>query len=226
MIAAEVSTQSRNGSRHLMASEPLKQNRRSFALMPTLVASIGTLALLSVGSILTINWIVGRQIVQELTDRLISRTLATEEMALRHHLDAAIDQANFIAAAIRDGRYQFSEPLARRFRQRHDRGGTPGRWPHRQRHRWSCATCPSRRIWNRFSIGSVGYRRRSSTRGARRQEFVSAELRLLGAADFSRADAVDLSELQCSDLERERLSGIPRGRNLDARLVVIHDGLE
>ena len=93
-----------------MASEPLKQNRRSFALMPTLVASIGTLALLSVGSILTINWIVGRQIMQELTDRLITRTLATEEMALRHHLDAAIDQANFIAAAIRDGRYQFSEP--------------------------------------------------------------------------------------------------------------------
>ena len=92
-----------------MASEPLKQNRLSFALMPTLVASIGTLALLSVGSILAINWTADRHIVQELANRLITRTLATEEMALRHHLDAAIDQANFIAAAIRDGRYQFSE---------------------------------------------------------------------------------------------------------------------
>ena len=92
-----------------MASEPLKQNRLSFALMPTLVASIGTLALLSVGSILAINWTADRHIVQELTNRLITRTLATEEMALRHHLDAAIDQANFIAAAIRDGRYQFSD---------------------------------------------------------------------------------------------------------------------
>jgi len=77
--------------------------------MPTLVASIGALALLSIGSILTINWIAGRHIVQEFATRLITRTLATEEMALRQHLDAAISQGNFIAAAIRDGRYQVSD---------------------------------------------------------------------------------------------------------------------
>jgi adenylate cyclase len=78
--------------------------------MPTLVLSIGMLVLLSVGSILAVNWITGRSIVQELAARLIARGLATQEMALRRHLDAAVDQAAFIAKAISDGRYRFSDP--------------------------------------------------------------------------------------------------------------------
>ena len=78
--------------------------------MPTLVLSIGVLVLLSVGSILAVNWITGRSIMQDLATRLIARTLATQEMALRRHLDAAIYQAKFIAKAISDGRYQFSDP--------------------------------------------------------------------------------------------------------------------
>jgi len=78
--------------------------------MPTLVLSIGLLVLLSVGSILAVNWITGRSIVQEFATRLIARVLATQEMALRRHLDAAVDRATFIARAIGDGRYQFSDP--------------------------------------------------------------------------------------------------------------------
>ncbi len=93
-----------------IASEHLNRGSPSLALMPTLVLSIGLLVLLSVGSILAVNWITGRSIVQEFATRLIARVLATQEMALRRHLDAAVDQATFIARAIGDGRYQFSDP--------------------------------------------------------------------------------------------------------------------
>ena len=78
--------------------------------MPTLVASIGTLVLFSVGSVLALNWIVDRDIVQDFATRLIRRALATQEMALREHLDAAIHQADFIAKAISDGRYRLTDP--------------------------------------------------------------------------------------------------------------------
>lgn len=78
--------------------------------MPTLVLSIGLLVLLSVGSILAMNWITGRSIVQNFATRLIARVLATQEMALRRHLDPAVDQATFIAKAMADGRYRFSDP--------------------------------------------------------------------------------------------------------------------
>ena len=51
--------------------------------MPTLVLSIGILVLLSVGSVLIVNWIADRRIVQEFTSRLITRVLAAEERSLR-----------------------------------------------------------------------------------------------------------------------------------------------
>ena len=78
--------------------------------MPTLVLSIGILVLLSVGSVLIVNWIADRRIVQEFTSRLITRVLAAEERSLREHLDAAIDQGDFITAAVSSGRYQLAEP--------------------------------------------------------------------------------------------------------------------
>src|SRR5271155_875256 len=78
--------------------------------MPTLVLSIGILVLLSVGSVLIVNWITDRRIVQEYTSRLIARVLSAEERSLREHLDAAIDQGDFIATAISSGRYQFVDP--------------------------------------------------------------------------------------------------------------------
>ena len=83
--------------------------------MPTLVLSIGILVLLSVGLVLIVNWITDRRIVREYTSRLITRVLSAEERSLREHLDAAIDQGDFIAAAISSGRYQLAEPSARRF---------------------------------------------------------------------------------------------------------------
>jgi adenylate cyclase len=72
--------------------------------------SIGILVLVSVGSVLIVNWIADRRIVQEFTSRLIARTLSAEERALRAHLDAAVNQGDFIAAAIGSGRFQFGEP--------------------------------------------------------------------------------------------------------------------
>ena len=77
--------------------------------MPTLVLGIGILVLFSVGSVLIVNWIADRRIVQEFTSRLITRVLAAEERSLREHLDAAIDQEDFITAAISSGRYQLAE---------------------------------------------------------------------------------------------------------------------
>jgi adenylate cyclase len=72
--------------------------------------SIGILVLLSVGSVLIVNWIADRRIVREYTSRLIARGLAAEERSLRRHLDAAVNEGDFIAAAIRAGRFQFGEP--------------------------------------------------------------------------------------------------------------------
>jgi adenylate cyclase len=88
----------------------LDKKRLTLRLTPTLVVSIGILVLLSVGSVLIVNWIADRRIVQEFTSRLITRLLAAEERTLRHHLGAAIDQGDYIAAAISNGRYRFDEP--------------------------------------------------------------------------------------------------------------------
>jgi hypothetical protein len=49
-----------------LAAEHLDQNSPTFKLMPTLVLSIGILVLLSVGSVLIVNWIADRRIVQEI----------------------------------------------------------------------------------------------------------------------------------------------------------------
>jgi adenylate cyclase len=88
----------------------LSQNKPTFRLLPTLVVSIGILVLLSVGSVLIVNWIADRHIVREYTSRLIARGLSAEERSLREHLDAAVNQGDFIAAAISSGRFQFGEP--------------------------------------------------------------------------------------------------------------------
>ena len=88
----------------------MDKKRLTLRLTPTLVVSIGILVLLSVGSVLIVNWIADRRIDQELTSRLITRLLASEERTLRGHLGGAIDQGDYIAAAISNGRYRFDEP--------------------------------------------------------------------------------------------------------------------
>ena len=107
-----------------VAVEHLDQNNPTFKLMPTLVLSIGILVLLSVGSVLIVNWIADRRIVQEFTSRLITRVLSAEERSLREHLDVAINQGDFIAAAIGSGRYQLAEPTLGRLCQWNS-GGSP-----------------------------------------------------------------------------------------------------
>ena len=92
------------------SQDHLYQNKATFRLLPTLVVSIGILVLLSVGSVLIVNWIADRHIVREYTSRLIARGLSAEERSLREHLDAAVNQGDFIAAAIGSGRFQFGEP--------------------------------------------------------------------------------------------------------------------
>jgi len=88
----------------------LDQNRPTFGLLPTLAVSIGILVLLSVGSVLIVNWIADRRIVRDYVSRLITRGLSAEERSLHAHLDAAVNQGDFIAAAIGSGRFQFGEP--------------------------------------------------------------------------------------------------------------------
>jgi hypothetical protein len=72
--------------------------------------SIGILVLLSVGSVLIVNWIADHRIVRDFTSRLITRTLSAEEKSLRGSLDAAVNQGDFIAANIDAGRFQFGPP--------------------------------------------------------------------------------------------------------------------
>ncbi len=87
-----------------------RHNHTGLPLMPTLMLGIGLLVLVAVGSVLLLQWVTGRAIIQEFASRLIARSLYTSELALRQHLDAAVDQANFIAASIKAGRYEFSDP--------------------------------------------------------------------------------------------------------------------
>jgi adenylate cyclase len=92
------------------SQDHLDPNRLTFRLLPTLVVSIGILVLISVGSVLIVNWIADRGIVREYTSRLIARGLSAEGRSLRQYLDAAVNQGDFIAAAIGTGRFQFGEP--------------------------------------------------------------------------------------------------------------------
>ena len=104
------------GLRHHGVQSPQRQpryldpNRFTVRLLPTLVVSIGILVLISVGSVLIVNWAADRHIVREFISRLVARDLAAEERSLREYLDAAVDQGDFIAAAIGSGRFRFGEP--------------------------------------------------------------------------------------------------------------------
>jgi hypothetical protein len=48
--------------------------------------------------------------MREFTSRLITRSLSAEERSLRGYLEAAVNQADYIAAAIATGRFHFGEP--------------------------------------------------------------------------------------------------------------------
>lgn len=78
-------------------------------LLPTLLASIGVLVLLSAGSIFLLNLVTNQAIVSEMVGRNIRQSLAGLELSLRDHLDAARFQSDFIANAIRSGDLEFSQ---------------------------------------------------------------------------------------------------------------------
>ncbi len=93
-----------------MAGEKTRRSSLSVALMPTLTAGIGILVLLSVGAVMAVHWVVDRDVVQDFATALVSRVLSAEEAALRRHLDAAVHQGDFIAAAVSSGRFKLDEP--------------------------------------------------------------------------------------------------------------------
>lgn len=79
-----------------------------FAIAPTLVAAIGSLALISVGSILALQFYSSTQLVGNLGSRLVARNLQILELALSRHLDAAVEQADFVREALQDGAFEIS----------------------------------------------------------------------------------------------------------------------
>jgi adenylate cyclase len=89
--------------------------RSGLPLMPTLMLGIGSLVLLAVGSALSVQWITGRAIILDFASRLIARSLDTTELDLRQHLDAAVNQASFIAESIKTGRFEFTDPALEDF---------------------------------------------------------------------------------------------------------------
>lgn len=76
------------------------------AIAPTLVAAIGSLALISVGSILALQFYSSTQLVGNLGSRLVARNLQILELALSRHLDAAVAQAEFVGKALQDGTFE------------------------------------------------------------------------------------------------------------------------
>lgn len=87
-----------------MTKQPEPHGR--FAIAPTLVAAIGSLALLSVGSILALQFYSSTQLVGDLGSRLVARNLQILELALSRHLDAAVEQAGFVREALLDGTFE------------------------------------------------------------------------------------------------------------------------
>lgn len=88
-----------------------RSGMRSLGLRPTLLVSIGLLVLLSVGSVLALNWLVGRGIVQNFATRLIARVIYIQELALRQQLDAVAEEARFVVAAVKEERYRISDAV-------------------------------------------------------------------------------------------------------------------
>ena len=82
----------------------------SIRLLPTMLASIGVLVLVSAGSIFLLNLVTNQTIVSEMVSRNIRQSLAGLELTLRDHLDSARFQADFIADNIRSGNVDFSQP--------------------------------------------------------------------------------------------------------------------
>ena len=87
----------------------MKQDKKRsgrYSIAPTLVFAIGSLAILSVGSILAVQYFASTKLVATLGNQLIERNIQFLELALSGHLDAAEKQGAFIEKALRGGAYR------------------------------------------------------------------------------------------------------------------------
>ncbi len=208
------------------AAGDLDKNRPTFKLMPTLVLSIGMLVLLSVGSVLVVNWIADLRIVQEFTSRLITRMLSAEERSLREHLDAAVDQGDFIAAADRQRPLSACRACARGLYQRNSCGGAPNR-------RRGLERCRRERHYASSAVHQPqSFRSTISTLAADSQfAALAGQIRTRkhpywGPPIYREQRQRDLPELSRSDLERGNVSGVCRRWNFDAGLIRAGKGIK
>jgi hypothetical protein len=151
-----------------MAVEKPRSNLR-FALMPTLTAGIGLLVLLAVGAVMVVHWIVDRDVVQDFATALVMRVLSAEEAAVRRHLDAAVHQGDFIAAAVSGGRYKLADPAFENFV-----GGSFAAAPRGRALRWIASAFATTASWadSQTSFAAarsrIGDRRSTAKRAAKR----------------------------------------------------------
>ncbi len=81
--------------------------RARFRILPTVLTCIVTLVLLSAGTILTLDVLSKKAIFSEMASRAVARSLAGLELALEKELNAAVEQADYIADAVRAGEVDF-----------------------------------------------------------------------------------------------------------------------
>lgn len=92
----------------MATQDPSRPNYR-FGLRQTLIASIGALVLIAVGTVAGVSYLASRSIAGKLGSGLIVLGLDRFEQALRDELDAVVYQAQFVSQAITAGRYGFSD---------------------------------------------------------------------------------------------------------------------
>ena len=199
-----------------MASKYLNRPTPKFPLLPTLTASIGVLVLIAVGSVMATNWISDRIILQELASRLVNRVLGAEDMALRRELNEATRQADFIAEAIKDKRYQFADPnlgdfLSGTIAAASEVDGLFLSDPHGSG--WRVLRGAADKTYQLDHVDISGNRELTEIA----DEIEQAQRPLLGAAGIWRVKTSDLSELSRSDLARQHVSGLRRHRHFDAQ---------
>ena len=181
--------------------------------------------LCSVGAVMVVNWIADRRVVQEFASRLVMRVLAGEEKALRNHLDEAIQQGDYIAGAIRSGRYKLSDAALADFIARHVRGSAACRRANLDRCEWQRITRRSRHT-GRANSGRAFRHSYGQPSTSACQQHSRPQGAFLGRAGLSRAQRGRLSQLSRSDFQWRFISGIRRSWHFSASLVQAHEGDE
>jgi adenylate cyclase len=80
-----------------------------FRLLPTILACLATLVLISAGSILALSLFTTTRVVSDLVLRLVNQNLQGLELALTNYLDPATYEAEFLAERIGSGEIGFDD---------------------------------------------------------------------------------------------------------------------